>query len=123
MLYDLGDFVDDYAVAPGLRNDLGLLFLVTFDDDGPRRLEAVPLALEYCHTRLARGAERQWVVTRFRAACADLGTEVEERAGRLVVRWDEVVPSRRRRAPWGGIPALAAVRLPTRGSRRPSAAR
>jgi len=28
---DLGDFVDDYATHPALRNDLGLLFLVTFE--------------------------------------------------------------------------------------------
>ena len=31
VLYDLGDFLDDYAVDPVLRNDLGLLWLVAFD--------------------------------------------------------------------------------------------
>lgn len=50
ILYDLGD----YAVDPRLRNDLGLLFLVTFDEHGRRRLEAIPLKLEFCCTRLAR---------------------------------------------------------------------
>lgn len=54
ILYDLGDFIDDYAVDPRLRNDLGLLFLVTFDEHGPRRVEAIPLKLEFCYTRLAR---------------------------------------------------------------------
>src|SRR6266511_2401924 len=53
ILYDLGDFLDDYAVDPDLRNDLSLLFLVELDDEGPVRLEAVPLKLEFCHTRLA----------------------------------------------------------------------
>src|SRR6266545_1602813 len=56
ILYDLGDFLDDYAVGPVLRNDLGLLFLVRLDERGPRRLEAVPLELGYCHTRLAAPA-------------------------------------------------------------------
>jgi hypothetical protein len=85
VLYDLGDFLDDYAVDPVLRNDLGLLFLVTMDERGPARLEAVPLALDYCRTRLADGADAAWVRRRFRAACAALGTDVTEHAGRLVV--------------------------------------
>ena len=57
VLYDLGDFIDDYATDPNLRNDLGLLFLVTFEQATPTRIEAVPLALDYCHTRLADAAE------------------------------------------------------------------
>ncbi|WP_018385731.1 CapA family protein [Wenjunlia vitaminophila] len=85
VLYDLGDFLDDYAVHPRLRNDLGLLFLVTFEGPRPTRLEALPLALDYCHTRLATGARYAWVATRFREACAALGSEVTESAGRLVI--------------------------------------
>jgi poly-gamma-glutamate capsule biosynthesis protein CapA/YwtB (metallophosphatase superfamily) len=87
VLYDLGDFLDDYRVDPLLRNDLGLLFLVTLDARGPVRLEALPLKLEYCHTRLAAGDDADWMRRRFRAACADLGTELEEAAGRLIISW------------------------------------
>lgn len=87
VLFDLGDFLDDYAVDPLLRNDLGLLWLVDIDEHGPHRLEAVPLALDFCHTRLADGDEASWVRRRFREACAELGTDVEERDGRLVVTW------------------------------------
>jgi poly-gamma-glutamate synthesis protein (capsule biosynthesis protein) len=84
VLYDLGDFVDDYAVDPELRNDLGLLFLVDLDELGAARVEAVPLKLEFCHTRLARGAEAAWVAARFADACGQLGTKVREERGRLV---------------------------------------
>jgi poly-gamma-glutamate capsule biosynthesis protein CapA/YwtB (metallophosphatase superfamily) len=87
VLYDLGDFLDDYAVDAVLRNDLGLLWLVDIDENGPRRLEAVPLALDFCHTRLADGDEASWIRRRFREACAELGTDVEERDGRLVITW------------------------------------
>jgi len=87
IIYDLGDFLDDYAVEPVLRNDLGLLFLVTLDRLGPRRLEAVPLKLEYCHTRLAADDEAAWIGRRFRAACAELGTEATQEDERLVVVW------------------------------------
>jgi poly-gamma-glutamate synthesis protein (capsule biosynthesis protein) len=85
VLYDLGDFLDDYAVDSRLRNDLGLLFLVTLDGNGPAQLEAVPLELEFCHTRLADGDDADWIRRRFRQACAALGTEVAEEDGRLVV--------------------------------------
>jgi poly-gamma-glutamate capsule biosynthesis protein CapA/YwtB (metallophosphatase superfamily) len=84
-LYDLGDFLDDYRVDAELRNDLGLLFLVTLERDGPTRLEALPLKLDFCRTRLADGEDAAWIRRRFRAACAALGTEVREEDGRLVI--------------------------------------
>jgi poly-gamma-glutamate capsule biosynthesis protein CapA/YwtB (metallophosphatase superfamily) len=86
VLYDLGDFVDDYAVDRVLRNDLGLLWFVDLDDDGsPTRLEALPLRLDFCYTRLAPGDDAAWIRERFRAACAEFGTNVVERDGRLVI--------------------------------------
>ncbi len=89
VLYDLGDFLDDYAVHQTLRNDLGLLFLVTLGGRGPIRLEAVPLRLDFCRTRLATGDDAAWIARRFRRACAELGTEVAEEDGRLVITWRE----------------------------------
>jgi poly-gamma-glutamate synthesis protein (capsule biosynthesis protein) len=86
VLYDLGDFLDDYAVDPQLRNDHGLLFLVDLEPGGLRRIEAVPLKLDYACTRLARGREAEWIRRRFREACSEHGTEVIDVAGRLVVR-------------------------------------
>jgi poly-gamma-glutamate capsule biosynthesis protein CapA/YwtB (metallophosphatase superfamily) len=84
VLYDVGDFLDDYAVDRRLRNDLGLLFLLDLDGDW---LEAIPLKLEFAHTRLADGDDAAWVRRRFREACAAFGTEVAEEDGRLVARW------------------------------------
>jgi poly-gamma-glutamate capsule biosynthesis protein CapA/YwtB (metallophosphatase superfamily) len=86
VLYDLGDFLDDYAVDPRLRNDLGLLFLVTLAERRLIGVEAVPLRLEYCHTRLANRADAEWIHRRLRSACARLGTEVAELDGRLILR-------------------------------------
>lgn len=87
ILFDLGDFIDDYAVDPTLRNDLGLLWLVTLDSRGPVRLEAVPIFLDFCHTKLADGEDAAWVRTRFRDACAAMGTAVADEGGRLVIDW------------------------------------
>jgi poly-gamma-glutamate synthesis protein (capsule biosynthesis protein) len=84
VLYDLGDFVDDYRVDPVLRNDLGLLFIL---DLLGNRLEAIPLKLELAHTRLATGDDAARIARRFTAACAAFGTEVADENGRLVARW------------------------------------
>jgi poly-gamma-glutamate capsule biosynthesis protein CapA/YwtB (metallophosphatase superfamily) len=83
VLYDLGDFLDDYATDRELRNDLGLLFLVTLHDDGGIAAEAVPLRLEFCHTRLADGAEAMPLLERFVRSCAELGGAAEIAAGRV----------------------------------------
>jgi poly-gamma-glutamate capsule biosynthesis protein CapA/YwtB (metallophosphatase superfamily) len=87
VLYDLGDFIDDYAVHPALRNDLGLLWLVTLDEHGPVRTEAVPIALDYCHTRLVDRAEYAWTADRLTRACAEMGTDVTDGGDRLTVDW------------------------------------
>src|SRR5919198_525845 len=87
ILYDLGDFLDDYAVDARLRNDLGLLFLMTLDRRGPVRLQALPLKLDFCRTGLAAGEDAAWMRRRFRDACAALGTQVREADGRLLVDW------------------------------------
>lgn len=92
VLYDLGDFLDDYAIHPALRNDLGLLFLLTLDAGGPIRLEALPLKLDYCHTRRADGGDAAWVRRRFVRACSEFGTHVTESDDRLVVEWRPAPP-------------------------------
>jgi hypothetical protein len=85
VLFDLGGLLDDYRVDPLLRNDLGLLWLVELEGARPKRLETLPLKLDYCRTRLADGEEAAWILGRVREACAALGTEAREEAGRLLV--------------------------------------
>jgi poly-gamma-glutamate capsule biosynthesis protein CapA/YwtB (metallophosphatase superfamily) len=77
VLYDLGGFLDDYAVDATLRNDLGVLWLVELDASGPRRIEAVPLKLDYCFTRLAEAEDLLWLEARFRALGSILATPAE----------------------------------------------
>lgn len=91
VVYDMGDFIDDYAVDSDVRNDLGLLYLVTWPEHttpAAVRVEAYPLKLEFCHTRLAECSadEGEWVARRLRAMSAELdsadGMRVEyERVG------------------------------------------
>jgi hypothetical protein len=90
-LFDLGGFIDDYAVDPVLRNDLGLMWLVTLDEKGPRELEAVPLTLDVCRTRLADGADAAWVEQRLADACRAMGTDLIAEGRGLKVIFDAAV--------------------------------
>jgi poly-gamma-glutamate capsule biosynthesis protein CapA/YwtB (metallophosphatase superfamily) len=85
VLYDLGDFLDDYAVHAELRNDLGLLFLLTLESQRLLEVQALPLKLDYCYTRSATRDEAAWISGRFRSACEAFGTHVVEQDGRLVI--------------------------------------
>jgi poly-gamma-glutamate capsule biosynthesis protein CapA/YwtB (metallophosphatase superfamily) len=84
VLFDLGDFVDDYAVHTALRNDLGLLWLVTLDAAGPLRIEGVPLKLEFTHTRRASDIETTLLLALLEDRCAAVGSRVRREGERLV---------------------------------------
>jgi poly-gamma-glutamate synthesis protein (capsule biosynthesis protein) len=79
--YDLGDLLDDYAVDPQLRNDLGMLALLRPGE----RLELVPLRLEFARTTLARGIDHALVVERVLRASHAMGTELQLEEERLVL--------------------------------------
>jgi poly-gamma-glutamate capsule biosynthesis protein CapA/YwtB (metallophosphatase superfamily) len=82
--YDLGDLLDDYAVDPVLRNDLGMLALLRPGE----RLELVPLRLEFARTTLARGADLEAITERIIRASRALGTELRREGDRLVLELD-----------------------------------
>lgn len=85
VLYDIGDFLDDYVTHPFLRNDLGLLFRVQLTAEGPLTVEAIPLKIDYCYTRRADADDAAWILHRFAASCARLGATPRRQADRVSV--------------------------------------
>lgn len=85
ILYDTGDFVDDYAVDAHLRNDLSALFAVDLAPTGVESVEVVPVRIADLQVRHAHGRDREWFVERFGARCAELGTKVTAEPGKLRV--------------------------------------
>ncbi len=83
-LFDLGDFIDDYAVDSALRNDLSLLWLVTLDTGGPLRIEGVPVKLEFARTRRATDVEAGLLLALLEERCAAVGSSVRRSGERLV---------------------------------------
>jgi len=80
ILYDTGDFVDDYAVDPELRNDLSALFLIELEGPALRRLDLLPVQIRNRQVWAARGAERAFFVKRAAELCAELGSELDDHA-------------------------------------------
>lgn len=89
ILYDTGDFLDDYMVDPELRNDWSFVFTVTLDEEGLAALELDPVRLEYARVSLATGAERERILDRMVRLSMEMGTRFEREGGRLVLRRGE----------------------------------
>jgi poly-gamma-glutamate capsule biosynthesis protein CapA/YwtB (metallophosphatase superfamily) len=84
ILYDTGDFIDDYAVDPVLRNDHSCLFKLMFDQRRLQRIELVPVKLDFAQVALAHGEDFAAIAARMEMLCAELGTTLERRANRLL---------------------------------------
>jgi len=85
ILYDTGDFIDDYAVDPDLRNDRSFLFRVSVEGGDLKRLELFPVVLPYARVELARGVEREAILDLMQTLSAEMGTTFERREDRLVI--------------------------------------
>jgi poly-gamma-glutamate synthesis protein (capsule biosynthesis protein) len=100
IIYQAGDFVDDYAKDPHWRNDWGAMFSLRFDAPLPdgrltlREVEVTPVQLELACTHVAHGSSSRgrWrdgerIGERMRALSAELGTVMEVERGTGVCRW------------------------------------
>lgn len=84
ILYDTGDFIDDYAVHPLLRNDRSCLFKLMFECRKLCRIDLLPVSLSVAHVALARGEEFEAISAHMERRCAEFGTKLTCRDDRLV---------------------------------------
>ena len=85
ILYDTGDFIDDYAVDPRMRNDWSFLFRVSVEEGKFERLELTPVKLSYARVDLAKGGEREKILDRMERLSAEMGTVFARHEGALVL--------------------------------------
>jgi poly-gamma-glutamate synthesis protein (capsule biosynthesis protein) len=85
ILYDTGDFIDDYAIHPELRNDWSFLFRVSVEGGRFERLELTPVKLRYARVGLARAEERERILDRMEGLSAEMDTSFARRDGSLVI--------------------------------------
>jgi poly-gamma-glutamate capsule biosynthesis protein CapA/YwtB (metallophosphatase superfamily) len=85
ILYDTGDFIDDYAVNRGLRNDWSFFFRVSVEEGRFERLDLIPVKLSYARVDLATGGEREIILDRMEHLSAEMGTVFARREDALVL--------------------------------------
>ena len=88
ILYDTGDFIDDYAVDERLRNDRSFVFRVSVEGGAFRRLELIPVVLSFARTELATGEEAKGILRRMEYLSTEMGTAFARREGALVLERD-----------------------------------
>jgi len=74
ILYDTGDFLDDYWVFPGIRTDRSFVFLVELRNGRPTSLAMRPVTLAPGRVELATGAEFIATLRTMRRRCRRFGT-------------------------------------------------
>ena len=84
ILYDTGNFIDDYAVHPQLRNDRSCLFKLMFEQGKLCRIELLPVSLSVARVALARGAEFEAICARMEMLCAEFDTRLIRQNDRLI---------------------------------------
>jgi poly-gamma-glutamate capsule biosynthesis protein CapA/YwtB (metallophosphatase superfamily) len=81
IIYDAGDFIDDYAPDPRLRNDWGLLFRLTVEDRKVQRIQFLPTRIDQCQVNFATGETREDILHKITQLSAEMGTHVSRRNG------------------------------------------
>ena len=85
IVYAAGDLVDDYYVDPAFRNDHALLFELTLDSAGLRRIDLHPVFIEDCRTIAATGEHFEYIARQITMLSGEMGTTVRSKGGRLWV--------------------------------------
>lgn len=76
VLYDTGDFVDDYRVDAQLRNDLSFLYQIEVAKDGIKKLTLIPVHIDNIQVNKATGTDAQWALDRIQKLSAEFGTQI-----------------------------------------------
>ena len=77
ILYDTGDFVDDYRVDPWLRNDHSFFFWVEVANQHVTKLRLIPVLISGCSVNLAKGEDYKWSIQRMQQLSARFGTTLD----------------------------------------------
>ncbi len=77
IMYDTGDFVDDYAINSLLRNDQSLFFIVTVTKTGINKVQLVPLLISNLQVNYTEGTTKKEILDRVKTLSAVFGTKIQ----------------------------------------------
>jgi poly-gamma-glutamate synthesis protein (capsule biosynthesis protein) len=85
ILYDTGNFMDDYWVFPGFPMDRGALFMLEYRAKLPRKLLILPVSRRRCHAERAKGRLQKSILRDLEARCGRLGTRPVRNGDHLAI--------------------------------------
>ncbi len=89
IVYDAGDFVDDYVVKEDLHNDRSFLFVLEVADGSLRALDLVPIEIDDAAVHPADPEAAGWLRERMRTLSAPFGTTVRDAGAGVRIQLDE----------------------------------
>jgi len=76
ILYDTGDFIDDYMVDPSMRNDFSFFFQCEIENKKVSRIELIPVLIKNFQATRARGILANSIVRRMKNLCQKFQTNI-----------------------------------------------
>jgi len=66
IMFDTGDFVDDYMVHEDVRNDRSFLYILTVDKSGPQKVQLIPVIIKNMQVNQAQEKDYRETVARMK---------------------------------------------------------
>ncbi|MEX0939785.1 MAG: CapA family protein [Candidatus Babeliales bacterium] len=76
ILYDTGDFIDDYMIDPKLRNDISFFYEVYIEKNALKKLKLTPVYIENMQVNLAAGKEYEWAINHVQQLSKEFDTQI-----------------------------------------------
>jgi poly-gamma-glutamate capsule biosynthesis protein CapA/YwtB (metallophosphatase superfamily) len=78
IMYDTGDFVDDYVVDDRLKNDHSFFFLISLSKQGIENIKLIPVLIDYCQVNIAKNGDYKWSIERMQKLSKTFGTKIND---------------------------------------------
>ncbi len=78
IMYDTGDFIDDYAVDQQLRNDQSLFFEITVTKNGPISAVLTPVVIKNMQVNIAEDTEKKEIIDHMQQLSEQFNTTISD---------------------------------------------
>jgi poly-gamma-glutamate capsule biosynthesis protein CapA/YwtB (metallophosphatase superfamily) len=85
IMYDTGDFIDDYAIDPKLRNDQSLFFEVTLSKKGIKSIRLTPVIIDTMQVNVATDKNQKQILEHMQKLSSYFGTNIDD-TGNVIVQ-------------------------------------
>lgn len=78
IMYDTGDFIDDYVVDDELKNDHSFFFITTLSKQGLENVKLIPVLIDHSQVNIAKNVDYQWSIERMQKLSKKFGTKISD---------------------------------------------